>query len=82
MTDFQFHMFALPLVYAPIVFGIYASVAYYRKLSIDKINSWKRASIITNISPNEFIQISQIFVPIRDANLLISPYYQKNSSRL
>ncbi|MDD4100451.1 MAG: hypothetical protein PHT47_05100 [Candidatus Cloacimonetes bacterium] len=59
MTDFQFHMFALPLVYAPIVFGIYASVAYYRKFSIDKVNSWKRASIITNISPNEFIQISQ-----------------------
>lgn len=59
MTEFQFHMFALPLVYAPIVFGFYASVAYYRKISIGKINSWKRASIITNLSPNEFIQISQ-----------------------
>lgn len=59
MTEFQFNMFALPLIYAPFTFGIYASIAFYRKISLDKLESWKKASITTNISSNEFISISQ-----------------------
>ncbi len=59
MTVFQFHMFALPLIYAPFAFGIYASIAFHRKIHLDKVDSWTKACITTNISPNEFISISQ-----------------------
>lgn len=59
MTDFQFHVFALPLVYAPIAYGIYASIAYYRQIRVTNIDTWKKTSMLTNLSPNEFIQRAQ-----------------------
>jgi hypothetical protein len=52
-------MIALPLIYAPFAYGIYASIAFYRKIRLDDVESWKKACITTNLSAHEFILISQ-----------------------
>ncbi|MCB5265523.1 MAG: hypothetical protein PHT37_00530 [Candidatus Cloacimonetes bacterium] len=55
MTAIQFFAFSIPLFIAPIVWGIYASIAIRRKVKIHNLETWKKASIESNITQSEFI---------------------------
>ncbi|MCB5251743.1 MAG: hypothetical protein WC944_07220 [Candidatus Cloacimonadaceae bacterium] len=59
MTDFQFHVFAMPLLYMPLAWTFYASIAYYRKIRLHNLESWKKLSTETNISAKEFVLRAQ-----------------------
>lgn len=59
MTVLQFHMLAIPVLYAPFVLSLYALIALHRKVRIKNYKTWKNASITSEILPDEFIQRAQ-----------------------
>lgn len=82
MTEFQFHMFAIPLIYAPIVFGFYASIAYYRKISLAKVRSWRNDCVTTNLSPSDFILVAQNICSGKEHNLLEISFHSNENIRV
>ncbi|MCB5270271.1 MAG: hypothetical protein LHW56_00340 [Candidatus Cloacimonetes bacterium] len=59
MTALQFHAFSIPLIIGPFVMGVYAFIAMYRKVKIHNLETWKKASIESNLTKSEFIARTQ-----------------------